>query len=236
MPLPLLTAVTSTRSTVLEQVDLDLLADFEAAHIVEPQLDHRRPGSTPAFWKCPALGFDRLRAVRPAEGHLHGVVAVVLHGLHLHDPQGDLDHGHGHDTAVVAHTWVMPTLLADDRFRCHCQRPFSPAVVRANAPHGQARRSVDSIGLRVPAIRLRGRAGADVGCCVVRTGGDEPEGSDARRDEVSGESARTLRRPAEKPSSCSRRAVSTTWRTTVSTRLSARSSRPSLTSVELRAQ
>ena len=63
-PLPLETAMASTRSPALEQVGVELLADLVLADVVEAELDQPRPGSTPALAKWPCSGLVRVAARR----------------------------------------------------------------------------------------------------------------------------------------------------------------------------
>ena len=86
-PLPLLTAVTSTSSPAANEVDGDLLADLEAADVVEAELDEAHARGDACLLEVAGLGLVELPGVLLAEGDLQRAVAVALGGLDLDDAE-----------------------------------------------------------------------------------------------------------------------------------------------------
>ncbi len=115
-PLPLLVPITSTRSPGLKIDASTWSPGFSGSPPAFTFISRStRVGGTAAFLKCPAIGLRRLRRPLLDEPELHGLVAVALRALGLHDDaRAGLEHRHRGHRAVGAEHLRHPDLLADD--------------------------------------------------------------------------------------------------------------------------
>ena len=120
-PLPLDTAMASTRSPGAHGVGRQLLADLVVADVVEAQLDQLAARVDPGRLEVALLGLGQRRGPAEAPGHLQGRVARRARGVFTCTTRtgATLQHRHRDGAVLVVPDLGHADLLADDRLACH---------------------------------------------------------------------------------------------------------------------
>src|SRR5690606_17540659 len=115
----------------LEDVGLDLAAHLEVADpvVAHAQFPQAAAGFDLGLGQVARLGLVDQRGAPGADGHLHGAVAVGVHGLDLGDAvRGGLDQGHRDGLAVLGEHAAHAGLPAHDPQRMLLRHGVGPQV------------------------------------------------------------------------------------------------------------